>query len=106
MKITIWSDFVCPFCYIGESHLNQALENFEHADEVEIEYKSFMLMPDAEYIPGQDYAETFAKMKGMPLEQANAMLSQVENSAKSSGVEINYDQAKLASTYDAHRVFK
>ncbi|WP_026906078.1 DsbA family oxidoreductase [Paucisalibacillus globulus] len=106
MKITIWSDFVCPFCFIGESHLNQALESFEHVNEVEVEYKSFLLMPDAKYVPGQGYAETFSKMKGIPLEQAKSMLDPVIEMAKASGVEINYDKAKLSSTYDAHRVFQ
>lgn len=106
MKITIWSDFVCPFCFIGESHLHDALKTFEHANEVDIEYKSFLLMPDAEYVPGQDYANTFSAMKGMPLEQAKQMLENVEQMANKSGVEINYDQAKLSSTYDAHRVFQ
>jgi predicted DsbA family dithiol-disulfide isomerase len=106
MKITIWSDFVCPFCFIGESHLDKALENFSHAEDVEIEYKSFLLMPDAQYVPGQNYAETFSGMKGVPLEQAEAMLKQVTDMAKNSGVEINYDKAKLTSTYDAHRVFQ
>lgn len=106
MKITIWSDFVCPFCFIGESHLKQALEIFEHAQEVEIEYKSYLLMPDVEYVPGKGYAETFAEMKGMPVEQANTMLKQVIDMAKGSGVDINYDIAKLSSTSDAHRIFQ
>ena len=106
MKITIWSDFVCPFCFIGQSHLDKALENFEHAKEVEIEYKSFLLMPEAKYVPGKAYAETFSEMKGMPIEQANTMLQQVTDMAKNSGVNINYDIAKLSSTNDAHRVFQ
>ncbi|GGA82546.1 DsbA family oxidoreductase [Ornithinibacillus halotolerans] len=106
MKITIWSDFVCPFCYIGESHLSQALESFEHADEVKIEYKSFLLMPDAEYVPGKSYAETFSDMKGIPIEQAKLMLNQVVDMGKNSGLDINYDIAKLSSTTDAHRVFQ
>ncbi|WP_453996810.1 DsbA family oxidoreductase [Bacillus nitroreducens] len=106
MKITIWSDFVCPFCFIGEAHLNKALENFTHANEVEIEYKSFLLMPDAKYVPGHSYAETFSSMKGMPVEQAQAMLKQVTDMAENSGVKINYDIAKLTSTSDAHLVFQ
>jgi predicted DsbA family dithiol-disulfide isomerase len=93
MKITIWSDFVCPFCLIGQSHLDKALENFEHAEEVEIEYKSFLLMPDAKYVSVQDYTQTLSKMKGMPLEQVKTMLKQVMEMEKNSGVEINYDKA-------------
>lgn len=106
MKITIWSDFVCPFCFIGEAHLNGALEKFEHADDVEIEYKSFQLMPEGDYVPGKAYAETFSDMKGMPVAQAEALLKNVTESASRSGVEINYAIAKLANTFDAHRVFQ
>ena len=106
MKITIWSDFVCPFCFIGQSHLDEALKSFAHAEKVDIEYKSFLLMPDAEYVPGQSYAQTFSTMKGVPIEQAQAMLKQVTDMADQSGVDINYDIAKLTSTADAHRVFQ
>lgn len=106
MKITIWSDFVCPFCYIGEAPLKEALETFKHASEVEIEYKSFLLMPDAEYIPGKNYAETFSKLKNMPLDQAKSMHEQVESMANKSDIDINFDIAKLAGTYDAHRAFQ
>ncbi len=106
MKITIWSDFVCPFCFIGEAHLNKALENFNHCEEVEIEYKSFLLMPDAEYVPGQNYVQTFSNMKGIPMEQAQTMFKRVTDMGHTSGVDINYDIAKLTSTSDAHRVFQ
>ncbi|MGO1923085.1 MAG: DsbA family oxidoreductase [Jeotgalicoccus sp.] len=106
MKITIWSDFVCPFCYIGQANLDNALKTFEHKDDVEIEYKSFQLMPDAEYTPGETYAETFSKMKGVPEAQAEGMFSQVTETAEKAGVEINYDTAKLTNTMDAHRVFQ
>ena len=106
MKITIWSDFVCPFCFIGQANLDNALKNFEHKDDVEIEYKSFQLMPDASYTPGETYAETFAKMKGTTISQAEGMFSQVIETGKNAGVEINYDIAKLTNTLDAHRVFQ
>lgn len=106
MKITIWSDYVCPFCFIGQANLDNALNTFEHRDNVEIEYKSFLLMPDAEYTPGETYAETFAKMKNMPASQAESMLTQVTETGKEAGVEIDYDSAKLTSTFDAHRAFQ
>lgn len=106
MKITIWSDFVCPFCYIGQANLDNALSKFEHKDDVEIEYKSFLLMPDAEHKEGESYAQTFSKLKGMPIERAEGMLNQVTETAKNAGVEINYDIAKLTSTFKAHRVFQ
>lgn len=106
MKITIWSDFVCPFCYIGQANLDNALETFEHKDKVEIEYKSFQLMPDAEYTPGETYAETFSKMKGVTAAQTEGMFAQVTETAEKAGVVINYDTAKLTNTLDAHRVFQ
>lgn len=106
MKIMIWSDFVCPFCFIGQSHLDKALATFAHADTVEIKYKSFLLMPNVAYEPGKSYAETFAEVKGLPVNQAQAMLSQVTEQAKQSGVQIDYDIAKLTSTYAAHRIFQ
>src|SRR6476659_7870211 len=100
MKITIWSDFVCPFCYIGQSNLEKALKKFEYADEVEIEYKSFLLSPEAQYSPGKDYYQALADEKGMPLEQSKSMLQQVMDMAKKSGVTINFDIAKFTNTVE------
>ena len=106
MKITIWSDFVCPFCFIGQAHLDAALENFEHKDDVEVEYKSYLLMPDAEYQPGRSYYEFFADKFGMPVEKAEKQLKQQAESAKASGVVMNHDIAKIANTFDGHRAFQ
>lgn len=106
MKITIWSDFMCPFCYIGEAHLDKALADFEHADEVEIEYKSFLLSPEAAHNPDKDYYETFADMKGIPVEQARGMFENVVNMANDAGLTIDYDKAKFSSTIPAHHAFQ
>lgn len=106
MKITIWSDFVCPFCFIGQAHLDKALETFEHKDEVDIEYKSYLLMPDMEYQPGVSYYEFFANKFGTPVEKAKEQLKQQSDTAKGSGVVMNHDIAKPANTFDGHRVFQ
>ena len=106
MKITIWSDFMGPFCYIGETHLKKALEDFEHNDQVEIEYKSFLLSPDAKHDPNKDYYETFAEMKGISIEQARQMFQNVVNMAENAGIVIDYDTAKFASTIPAHHIFQ
>ena len=106
MKITIWSDFMCPFCYIGEAHLDKALAEFEHADKVEVEYKSFLLSPDAKHDPEKNYYETFADLKGMPKEQVNGMFDNVVNMAKQAGLVIDYDKAKFSSTIAAHQAFQ
>lgn len=106
MKIEVWSDFVCPFCYIANKHLEDALADFEHAKDVEIEYKSYQLDPQAQYIPGKTMNETLAELKGMPLSQVEQMNNQVANMAGNVGLQFNNDTAKYANTFDAHRLFQ
>jgi len=106
MNITIWSDFVCPFCFIGQAHLSKALEGFAGADEVQIEYRSFILSPEAKYVPGEDYYQAFAQMKGGSVAQAREALQRVTRMGRQAGLDINYDLAKNANTYDAHRVMQ
>ena len=105
MKIEIWSDFVCPFCYIGNKHLEDALAEFDHADDVEIEFKSYQLDPTAKHLPGKTMEETLSELKGMPLEQVKQMNKQVEKSAELVGLTFNNDTAKYTNTFDAHRLF-
>ena len=106
MKITVWSDFVCPFCYIGATHLEKALENFEHADEVEIEYKSYQLEPGAKYEPEKTYLQAMADRKNSTTEQMQQMVDQVGNMAKEAGLNYNFEDMKLTDTFPAHRVFQ
>lgn len=106
MNVTIWSDFVCPFCYIGEAHLAKALAELDFGDQVEIEYKSFLLNPEATYVEGKNYLESFSDEKGMPIEQAKEMTQRVVDMAQSAGLTIDFEQAKNAPTQDAHRVFQ
>lgn len=106
MKITIWSDFVCPFCYIGESHLREAIAQVDKSEAFDIEYRSFQLDPTGHYIPNSNYVETLAQLKGMPLAQAEQMTTHVKEMAKATGLELNYDKAVYANTMDAHRVFQ
>lgn len=106
MEITIWSDFVCPFCYIAEEHLNQALSTFSEKDDVTIEYKSFQLDPVGTYQPELNYYETFAKLKGMPMDKVTQMMDSVKNMASEAGLTMNYDDTKYSNTLKAHRVFQ
>lgn len=106
MKITIWSDFVCPFCYIGTTNLKDALDKFEHRDEVEIEYKSYQLDPTAEHIPGKSYVETLAAKKGVSADEMCASFGQITKMAKDSGLDFNFDIIQESNTLDAHRVFQ
>ncbi|HLR52212.1 MAG TPA: DsbA family oxidoreductase [Candidatus Avamphibacillus sp.] len=106
MKIEVWSDFVCPFCYIGKRRLEQAIEHFDHKDKIVINYKSYELNPDAEKSLNESIHEILAKKYNMPIEQAKKMNDNVASQAKEVGLEYNFDIMKHANTFDAHRVAK
>ncbi|MGE9808373.1 DsbA family oxidoreductase [Janibacter sp. G1551] len=104
MKIDIWSDVVCPFCYVGKRHLEQALEQFPHADDVEIEWHSFELDPNAENKPDGSLVDALAAKYGMSTEQATASQEQLAARAGAVGLDFQWRQAKLSNTFDAHRL--
>lgn len=105
MKIEVWTDFVCPFCYIGKRKLEHALEKFEHSDQVEVIYKSYQLDPNAKAIPGKTMNEILAESKGVPVEQMKKMNDQVTEMAKEVGLDYVLDAAQYGNTFDAHRLF-
>ncbi|GGK07353.1 DSBA oxidoreductase [Lentibacillus kapialis] len=106
MKIEVWSDFVCPFCYIGKRRMEFALEQFSHRDDVEIGYKSYELDPEAEVNPGQNMHEYLSSKKGMSLEQAKSMNESLREQAAEAGLTYNFDTMQHTNTFDAHRVAK
>ena len=106
MKIEIWSDVVCPWCYIGKRRFEAALAEFEHADDVEVLWRSFELdpnAPDSREIT-ESQAELLAKKMGRPLEQVRAMQAQVTSVAASVGLQYRLDQTRPGNTFDAHRL--
>ncbi|MEL6981281.1 MAG: DsbA family oxidoreductase [Actinomycetota bacterium] len=102
MKVEIWSDVVCPWCYIGKRRFETALERFTEATgtEVEIEYKAFMLDPRAPADP-QPVSEVYAKKFG---QQAEQILDKVTSEAAGEGLEFRMDIAQRANTLPAHRL--
>ncbi|QLY82216.1 DsbA family oxidoreductase [Clostridium intestinale] len=104
MKIEIWSDFVCPFCYIGKRRLEIALDEFEHKNEVELVFKSFELDPNAKKEYKESIHEIIANKYGIPLEQAKASNDQLILQAKAIGLDYNFDDLKPTNTFDAHRL--
>ncbi|WP_211657627.1 DsbA family oxidoreductase [Parapedobacter composti] len=105
MKIEVWSDIVCPFCYIGKHNVEAALARFSESDAVELEWKSFQL--DPELPKGVTYADTYqylAQRKGIRIAQAREMTADVALSGKKAGVELNFERAIVANTWDAHRL--
>ncbi|QKY71141.1 DsbA family oxidoreductase [Lentibacillus sp. CBA3610] len=106
MNIEVWSDFVCPFCYIGKRRLESALEQFQHSDDIELAYKSYELDPEAEVNPGQNMHEYLAAKKGMSYEQAKSMNESLGEQAAEVGLTYHFDSMQHTNTFDAHRVAK
>lgn len=104
MRIDIWSDIVCPFCYIGKRHLELALQQFPHRDDVEIHWHSFELDPTIEAVSDASLVEKIARKYGMSLEQSEASQRDVEARAASVGLTFNWQQARFGNTFDAHRL--
>ncbi len=104
MKIEIWSDVACPFCYIGKRKFELALQNFAHRENVEITWRSFRLAPDTKNIPGKDIHDYLAEKKGQTREWAQRMNGQVTDMAKAVGLKYDFDKLVVANTLDAHRL--
>lgn len=103
MKVEIWSDVMCPFCYIGKRKFEMALEQFSGKEHIEIEWKSFQLMPELKAIPGKSINDILSETKGMSPGQAAAMNEQVTQVAKKVGLEYHLDKSIPANTFNAHR---
>ncbi|MGN4427331.1 DsbA family oxidoreductase [Bacillus cereus group sp. MYBK30-1] len=106
MEIEVWSDFVCPFCYIGKRRLEMALEKFPHRDDVEVEFKSFELDPNTPIYSGTSINEVIASKYGISVEEANRNNIQIGNHAASIGLSFNFEEMKPTNTFDAHRLAK
>jgi predicted DsbA family dithiol-disulfide isomerase len=104
MKVEIWSDVVCPWCYIGKRRFESALERFEHHDQVEVEYRSFQLDPLAEKGQEGGLDERLARKYGVDLERARAMNAKVTQTAAGEGLAYRLDIARPGNTFDVHRL--
>jgi predicted DsbA family dithiol-disulfide isomerase len=104
VKVEIWSDVVCPWCYIGKRRFERALAAFEHRDEVEVEWRSFELDPQAARDTGEDPVERLARKYGMTREDALAAHARVTGLAAQEGLAYRLDVARPANTFDAHRL--
>lgn len=104
MRIDIWSDVVCPWCYIGKRHLEEALAGFEHRDEVEVVYHSFELDPSAPQVPVETTVQALARKFGGSVAQTRQMMKQADDVAAQAGLEFRHHDAPHARTIDAHRL--
>ncbi|KAB1232456.1 DsbA family oxidoreductase [Chryseobacterium viscerum] len=104
MKIEIWSDVMCPFCYIGKNNFEQALSQLPFKDKVEIEWKSFQLDPTLDPQKTQDTIQYFREKKGVPEGQASQMLGQVTQMGKDAGIDFNFGKTLITNTFSAHKL--
>ncbi len=105
MKIEVWSDFVCPFCYIGKRRLEEAVAAF-HQKDIEVEYKSFELDPNAAKETTLSIHEALAKKYGKTIEEAKQMNEDMGKQAETVGLDFQFDEMKPTNTLDAHRLAK
>lgn len=104
LKIEIWSDVICPFCYIGKRKLEGALAQLPQRDRVEITWKSFQLQPETRTDPTRNALQHLAERKGWSLDVARQAAADVSNRARDVGLMFNYDRTVVANTFDAHRL--
>lgn len=103
LTVEIWSDVICPWCWIGLSRLKNAIGTFEHAGQVAITHHSFRLMPGARPRPVE---EVIAAKMGLPAHQASSVFRQVEQVASSEGLNYRLAGTLTGDTLDAHRLIK
>lgn len=106
MKVDIWSDVRCPFCYIGKRKFEAALKQFEHKDKIEVEWHSYELDPNAETTPEISAYEYLADKYGRSKEWAIETHEQVKETAAEVGLDFNFDISVVANSFDAHRLIQ
>ena len=106
MQVEIWSDVVCPWCYLGKRYFEQALERFPHRDEVEVIYRSFELDPSAPSGVTTPTVEALASKYGLGLEQAREAQRQMERRAAQAGLTFRMEDLRSGNTRDAHRLLQ
>lgn len=102
MKIEIWSDIVCPFCYLGKREFEIALNEFPYKEEIEVIWKSFQLSPNLKTNTQLSIYDHLSREKGIPEEQARSMTKGIYERGKLLGISYNFDQSIVANTFKAH----
>ena len=108
MKVEVWSDIMCPFCYIGKRNYETALQKFKDKDLVEIEWHSFQLDPTIP-VKNENKVNVYqylAEAKGMSYEYSKKLHEKLIQTAKNAGLEYNFDKAIVANSFDAHKMIQ
>lgn len=108
LTVEVWSDIMCPFCYIGKRNYEKALAQFKYADEINLVWKSYILDPsiNADSAKGKSVYQYLAERKGWTVEYSKEMHNYVYNMAKESGLNYNFDKMVVANSILAHRIIQ
>src|SRR6187402_1882072 len=106
LRIDVWSDIACPWCFVGKRRLERALEQFPHAEQVKVTWHAFELDPSApqERDPSVSHVERIAKKYGISVAQARANSDRLIQVARSDGLAFDFEHIRSGSTFDAHRL--
>jgi predicted DsbA family dithiol-disulfide isomerase len=104
LKVEIWSDVVCPWCYIGKRRFESALASFEHRDQVEVYWRSYQLDPTTPRTSELTLNEMLASKYGLTQQKAEEMNAHMSSLAALEGLDYHLGQAHPANTFDAHRL--
>ena len=106
LRVDVWSDIACPWCYVGKRRLEAALEKFPHRDAVEVVWRAYELDPAAPQERTSDvpYAERIAKKYGCSMKEAESMVTRMTDVAATDGLDFHFERIRPGNTFDAHRV--
>lgn len=106
MKIEIWSDITCPYCYIGKHHLQTALSQLAYSDNIELHYRTFLLDPNAPKQPKETIYQQLSRKYGMSIDDAKASTQRIADQGKQIGLTFNFATLQPVNTIDAHRLIR
>ena len=106
MKITYWSDYACPYCYIGEKRLKKAIADIPELKDVQLEMKAFQLDPTAGIHAAGDTQTRFAHKYGISMEDAGKTIEHISELGRAEGIDFRYATTLFTNTMDAHRLTK
>lgn len=104
MKVEIWSDVMCPFCYIGKRRFENALKQFSEKEKVQVEWKSYQLNPDLATESNKNLNEYLSETKGWTIDYVRKLNERIIAMAQQEGLTYNFDHVIVANSFDAHRL--
>ena len=104
MKVEIWSDIVCPWCYVGSRNFDKALAAFAHGDDIEVGWRSYELDPHAPAERPGTYIERLTAKYGITADEARARVSRVVSAGDRAGIDFRFEKSRPGNTFDAHRL--